>query len=304
MAKLLILKGLPASGKSTYARELIRDPDWRRVSRDDLRTMFNNYDYANSDEKLVNVVYLEAVRVALKTGYNVVSDACNLDARSEKALRMIARDYDADVEVKFFDVPLEECIARDSMRVPHNPKSRYVGEEAIRRFHDRYLASGNFRVENPLPDPEPTAPYTPDPSLPPAIVVDVDGTLALKGDRSPYDWARCGEDEVCGEVKQVLTMLTNTWNGPYVILLSGRDSVCRPETENWLWQNDIPHEELHMRAEGDMRKDTIVKRELFDTHLRGRYNVQFVIDDRPSVCRMWREMGLFVFQVGDPHKEF
>ena len=34
----------------------------------------------------------------------------------------------------------------------------------------------------------------PDPDLPPAILVDIDGTVALMGARSPYDWHRVGED--------------------------------------------------------------------------------------------------------------
>ncbi len=53
-----------------------------------------------------------------------------------------------------------------------------------------------------------------------------------------------------------------------------------------------------------MRKDTIVKEEIFWRDIADNYNVQFVIDDRPSVARMWRELGLKVFQVGDPHIEF
>ena len=61
---------------------------------------------------------------------------------------------------------------------------------------------------------------------------------------------------------------------------------------------------LFMRAPGDMRKDTIVKEEIFWRDIADNFNVQFVVDDRPSVCRMWRELGLKVLQVGNPHIEF
>ncbi len=54
-----------------------------------------------------------------------------------------------------------------------------------------------------------------------------------------------------------------------------------------------------MRAEGDNRPDSIVKRELFETHIRGSYNVHTVFDDRDSVVRMWRRIGLPAWQVAE-----
>ena len=59
-----------------------------------------------------------------------------------------------------------------------------------------------------------------------------------------------------------------------------------------------------MRPNQDQRSDVVVKEELFNSHVRGKYNPWLVIDDRPSVCRMWRSLGLKVLQVGDPHVEF
>lgn len=53
-----------------------------------------------------------------------------------------------------------------------------------------------------------------------------------------------------------------------------------------------------------MRKDTIIKEELFWKPIADNYNVQFVLDDRLSVCRMWRDLGIKVLQVGNPHIEF
>jgi hypothetical protein len=53
-----------------------------------------------------------------------------------------------------------------------------------------------------------------------------------------------------------------------------------------------------MRAEKDNRKDSIIKRELFDKHIRDKYHVDFVLDDRDQVVRMWRrELGLTCLQV-------
>jgi hypothetical protein len=83
-----------------------------------------------------------------------------------------------------------------------------------------------------------------------------------------------------------------------IVFMSGRDEVCRKETEDWLLE-ELPFEwaELWMRAEGDQRKDSIVKRELFDAHVRDRWQVLGVVDDRDSVVSMWRDLGLTVAQV-------
>jgi hypothetical protein len=53
-----------------------------------------------------------------------------------------------------------------------------------------------------------------------------------------------------------------------------------------------------MRTTGDGRSDEIVKKEFFDEHIMGKFNVFVVIDDRNRVCRMWRSLGLPLFNVG------
>ena len=63
---------------------------------------------------------------------------------------------------------------------------------------------------------------------------------------------------------------------------------------------EMPTYPLYMRKEKDYRKDTIVKREMYDQMLEDGYNPKLVFDDRPSVLRMWREIdGLKVVDVGD-----
>src|SRR5207245_9019847 len=50
--KLLLLKGLPASGKSTYAKELVLK-GWKRVNKDDLRAMIDNGKWSHSNEDII-----------------------------------------------------------------------------------------------------------------------------------------------------------------------------------------------------------------------------------------------------------
>jgi hypothetical protein len=186
----------------------------------------------------------------------------------------------ADFEVKFFDEPLEVCIERDLKR----PNS--VGEKVIRQMYNQYLKPK-------------AAVYTWQPDLLQHIIIcDIDGTLAHMKDRGPYDWHKVGNDEVDPIVKNILSKYL--YDDTKIFLVSGRDAVCRPETEAWLEQNGIAYDYLFMRPEGDTRKDNIVKREIFDQEIRDKYNVLFVLDDRDQVVDMWRnEIGLKVLQVAE-----
>jgi hypothetical protein len=133
----------------------------------------------------------------------------------------------------------------------------------------------------------------------PAVIVDIDGTLALRtGDRSPYDWDRVGEDEPNPPVVELVQLIADAGRHA-IILMSGRDEVCRWQTDMWLAAQGIRYDELWMRAAKDNRKDSVVKEELYRQHVEGRYDVRFVLDDRDQVVRSWRSLGLPVFQVAE-----
>jgi hypothetical protein len=134
-------------------------------------------------------------------------------------------------------------------------------------------------------------------SLPRAVLVDVDGTLAIRGRRSPYDWSRVGEDDPNPPVIELVQLIAAAGRHR-IILLSGRDEVCRLQTEMWLDAQRVPYDELYLRPHRDNRKDAIVKVELYRRHIAPRFEVAFVLDDRDQVVRAWREeLGLPCFQV-------
>jgi len=88
-------------------------------------------------------------------------------------------------------------------------------------------------------------------------------------------------------------------------VFSGRDGVCRPETEDWLERNDIEYDKLVMRAVGDNRSDAIVKAEFIEEHIRGKFNILLWFDDRVRVADMLRDVyGINVAQLGDPNYAF
>lgn len=301
MTKMILTRGLPASGKSTYARKLVEsDPTFIRLNRDDFRQMLFGKAVLDADgETSVTIAQHGAVEMALKQGKNVIIDDTNFFPRGVRALIKIAHKYDAEVEfVDFTDVSLEECIRRDVVRreMGQSNLSAAVGEKVIRGMYDRYLKGRTL----PLPIPDvpklEIEPYVADESLPSAIMVDIDGTLAKMSDRSPYEWQRVGEDEPVQAV--IDAVVAAKIAGSTVIVMSGRDSACKYITLGWLKGcfGTMPFK-LFMRAEGDQRRDDIVKYELFNENIRNKYNIKYVLDDRDQVVAMWRKLGLATFQV-------
>lgn len=276
--KVLLLRGLPASGKSTYAKELVsKDHNWVRVNKDDLRAMMNNGEFSGKLEKQVIRTEREIAENALKLGKNVVVDDTNFNPIHEEYFRQLAKTYKAEFEIKFFDTPLEICMVRDNKRL------NGAGEAVIRKMYNQYLK------------PQPAV-YEHNKNLRTAILCDIDGTIAHMTDRSPYDWSRVYQDEVDPIIRKLLDTIKYKY---FIILTSGRDEICREETNKWLRENDVPYGMLLMRPEGDIRKDSIIKREIFETHIRPYYNVEFVLDDRNQVVEMWRSLGLKCLQVAE-----
>jgi len=126
---LIITRGIPASGKTTWARAWVaEDPGNRlRVNRDDLRQMLYNKPFG-VDEDTVSSLESSAVNAALRRGKSVVVDATHLHPRSLQRWEFVATKYKAALLVQDFDCSIDEAIQRDQMR------SRTVGAEVIRNM--------------------------------------------------------------------------------------------------------------------------------------------------------------------------
>lgn len=300
MVELIATIGLQASGKTTWARNWVaQDPVNRvRVERDELREMLG-FGFVKQNEKLILDLRNNMVENALKCGKSVVVSDTNFPWRTLRELRSIAVANGAEFRVQdFTNVPVQDCIRRDASRDPYLCDRSPVGAEVITDFYNRYLKGKPYPY--PLPPEESETvwePYIEDPALPVAVVVDIDGTLTsdMNG-RSPYDWGKVDGDTPRFSVVDLLGFLSQD-EELEVILMSGRDSAARQETEAWLQENDVRYDQLHMRAEGDNRRDDLVKYELFNEHIRDQYRVWFVLDDRDQVVKMWRDLGLDCFQV-------
>lgn len=325
--KVIMLKGLAACGKTTYARELcLADRDFVRVNKDDIRREFATHgvEWSHANEKTYILPERDyRILKALGEGRSVIVDDTNLAPKHEARLRELAKIHGASFEVHNFNVPLEECVARDAAR----PEAERVGEHVIRGMAMQFLGAARPKAEAAVPSRQPLART---PGLQNAIICDLDGTLALsEGKRGPYDHAKCGDDDLNHPVASILETyeLMNSLAGMFgtlaslplvgdfckglglpgntdvlatqIIFLSGREDKFRPQTNVFLQKNcpTIANNPLFMRATGDKREDSIVKSELFDAHVRGKFNVLFVLDDRNRVVDMWRRIGLTCLQV-------
>jgi predicted kinase len=298
VSTLVITRGLPGAGKTTFAKQWVtEEPKRARVNRDDLRRMlFVNPNYGEEQEKLVTTFQRDTIKHLLKAGYDVIADDTNLPAKRCREWFRFAAAHRAVFGVKDFEISVEESIARQANRPEQEQVAPHVIYGMARFLRDGKLqqpdysidAGRTFRVE----------PYEPDISKPAAIIVDIDGTLALHDRRSPYDLSLVHTDKPNPPV--VEAVVDAFCQGKQIIFLSGREDSSRKETEEWLHEHVLDrryHAGLHMRATGDGRKDSIVKQELFDKHVRYDYNVVYVLDDRQQVVDMWREIGLTCLQV-------
>ena len=135
MNKLIICRGIPASGKTFWAKQwVLEDPEHRvRINQDDIRLMLGKY-WVPSREELVQHIQKEALIEALDRGYNIVVDNTNLNKKVLDFYRALVIDHgNHAIEFKdFFDTPLSVCIERDKNR------DVQVSEKIIRNFYNNY----------------------------------------------------------------------------------------------------------------------------------------------------------------------
>ncbi len=290
MTELLITVGCPASGKTTWANELVHKSggSWMRVNRDDLRLMLKGgrYEVGGPMEDIVTVAAHGAIRDALKRGINVVCDDTNATTKVRESLAKIAAEEGAAFAMKKMDASLKECIRRDVAR------ERSVGEDVVRKIWQKIESSWGKDAD--VYASMHREQYIPDVTKPRAVIVDIDGTVALMNGRGPFEWHRVGEDLPNEPVISVVRALAAS--GYKIIFTSGRDAVCRQSTFRWLQVNVTMVFDLYMRPEQDSRNDSIIKAELFEL-FKDDYNVELVLDDRDSVVRLWRDMGFVCLQV-------
>ena len=131
-----------------------------------------------------------------------------------------------------------------------------------------------------------------------ALLIDVDGTVALRNTRNPFDWSRISEDSPNLQVIDVVKRLAST--GLELIFITGRGQRLHGTTSVWLAKHVGTPFTLFCRTDKDLRRDEIIKREIFEEEILGKYEIVAVFDDRNRVVEMWRnQLALTCMQVGN-----
>jgi len=275
MLKVILTKGLPASGKTTWAKEQLSfyPNAYKRINKDDLRAMLDDSKYSNDAEKFILKVRDRLILEALENGKHVIIDDTNLAPKhTERIKQLISGKAELHIQ-DFTSVDIDTCIKRDLKRC------NSVGEKVIRDMYNQFLKpSGDI--------------YQPVNGLQDIVICDLDGTLSLLNGRNPYDASTCENDLLNHTVANIIKNYVT-------IFVSGREEKYREQTEKFLLKHGIDYIDLFMRKTDDNRKDAIIKREIFDNEIRNKYNVSFVLDDRNQVVEMWRSLGLTCLQVAD-----
>lgn len=289
MPEVLILAGVSGSGKSTFAVQWCEEnPPALRINKDSIRQSIlphslRNYwrttdkSYIRRVESLVESLQTQQIQAALSRDWNIVIDNTHTKLSCINQLLRTLQAYPVRVRFKLIDTPVEECVVRDSRR------EASVGEAVIRQQATNLAQTRKMfdfqQVFTFLPQNSAKGLCQQAETLPPCVLVDIDGTVAEMNSRFPFDWEKVQTDQPKMPIIRLVKALKAASYG--IIFFSGRDAVCRNQTLSWLcehfsWQpTDF---ELFMRPHKDCRKDSVVKKEMFDQYIRGKYFVDFVIE--------------------------
>jgi predicted kinase len=300
----IITIGPSASGKTTFANSGAISSQYVKIERDEIRSMIfmdkTNRPFTWNEwnwkwEKAVNDIYFEKIKQCADRKLNIILSDTNLNSVKRNKIINLLNELDFSVEMKFFTETANyyECVKRDLER------RNSVGESVIMRQFVQMKADKNI----PGNTADQQEQLKCNMLLEPCIIVDLDGTLAIAQNRSPYDFLQVHTDVKNNSIAQIVNMFYK--NGKRIFIFSGRDDSSKDLTIEWLNKNHICYHELHMRKTSDFRKDYKIKNELLLEHILNKFRVELVIDDRPQVTKFWKfEYDLPLLHVGNPWIEF
>ncbi len=137
-----------------------------------------------------------------------------------------------------------------------------------------------------------------------AIIVDLDGTLCNVDHRVHYvqqekkNWKLFNQEMINDQLNNWCYELIESMRNEKcdILFVTGRGEEYRKETEKWLFDHDVKYDHLYMRELKDSRSDNIIKNEIYENKIASQFQILFVVDDRLSVVKMWRSIGLVCLQ--------
>lgn len=294
--KATILIGISGAGKSTYVTDKVKEnSNLTVVSKDNIRkSLIKDYDsnknlwdqYSFKDnEDSINSLFDIQLRKAAKDKQNIIIDNTNLSKSKNERLERLLKNY-GYVEIDYVNFNLTDNI---NFYLENNQNR--INTIPMRAVNDQYLLaaqSGYLELSSNN-----------------IALVDIDGTVAIKCNRSPFEYNKADNDTPNQYVIDTINALYETKRIDYIQFLSGRESYSYELTRDWLIRHgfDMNKHRLLMRKTRDCRRDSIIKNEIYESCLK-QNNIKYLFDDRNQVVDMWWDNKLPVFHVGDYRNVF
>lgn len=326
-----ILRGTSGSGKSTYAKELQKtNSNLKVVSADNFwidSKGFYNFDVKKLSES--HKYCFDEFKKAVQNGFDVAVDNTNLKYSDFTKyidyliLNNNQNDYIYSVnlvEISYNDLETVLKIRQNNSNGKNLPESKIRDHFKLFKKDVKGMILRDYKGKislNSLDEISIDLPWKSwedqkELSKRPAIICDLDGTLSIfeytNGIqlRDCYDASTSNSDIISVPVASALKGFFYT--GYEIIFVSGREDIYRKSTEEFLKrvceEYEIEYNYLHMRKAKDYRKDFIIKQEIYEKKIKENFNVLAVFDDREQVIKMWKELGLFVFNCNYRGVEF
>lgn len=127
----------------------------------------------------------------------------------------------------------------------------------------------------------------------------IDATLCLNTTGRPYYGEGAAEGMLNDiAVEGICNLVKSLYEKRTIFIITGREGT--PEiieaTKKWLDSNSIKVDGLFFRPVKDYSPGAECKKKIYEDNIKGKYNVEFVLDDNYKCVEMWREQGLVCLQ--------
>lgn len=221
MPKIILTQGIQGSGKSTWAKKWVEEDPINRVrwNNDDCRRMCGSY-WIPERESFITTIRNNFIHLAMINKKDIVIDDMNLNSKTIAHYEKVVNEHNTYCDNKytleykqFFNISVDECILRDSMRP--NPIGEKIIKSTYRKYRDYIInQSVNKMYDNLVVN---------DPKLENAIICDIDATLSLNLKGRPFYGEGCAEgiaDDI--KLKFICTFNTSLQNIDKALLRKGR----------------------------------------------------------------------------------
>ena len=155
---LYILIGIPACGKSTFAKRFQNEYDTSWISRDEIRfnTIKEDEEYF-SHESEVFQKFIDNIIFGLRNGLNIIADATHINMSSRRKLTYaIDKEFNNyKIVYVIFDTSFDICLARNNARegrarVPEQVMKNMYKDFRIPRDDEDSRAIGSITIKGEI----------------------------------------------------------------------------------------------------------------------------------------------------------